>query len=698
MATSDSSTPSHLHLTPLTLPVVSLQAGRVFASLTSREKLYAHYMSRACWAGYPILLAQSSTHAVHIWHVLMRIFAPGIRATAAMLVPQVITPEDFTALVDYTAYFLGNAGPYTAYGDTRFLPRIAREAFALVCRATGISHADTERFLEGVYDTRPEMQRFGLAPEGASAYYSPEITAEEAKAVDDALADAGFEVWNTRMVKGSTPGVYEVHVASAVEYPPRDVVATDTLTVRLVYGDHSEHLAAVVQHLQHAAKYVANENQARTVENLINYFMHGDIKYHKAASTFWVKDQAPDPIVETTLGFIETDRDPQGVRAEYEGFVAVVNKELSAKFGELVRVAPTRLVPLLPWGAAFEKDEFAQPSFTSLEVVTFVSGGLPLGICLPNYDDVRASAGFKNVDLANVASARHPSDRFHFVPQEHQELFGRVYVAADTVLTGLHELVGHGTGKLLREGEGGEFNFDRNLINPLTGAAVATWYRGAQTYGSVFGDISSAMEECRAELVSLYLGTHAFVQEIFGFKGEEVEESIFAGWLGMLSLGVRALSVYDADTEKWGQAHSRARFGILRLILEQGEGMASLRDEGDGEWVVDLDRTKIHTVGVRIVGEFLKQISIYRSTADVEGARAFFGDATKVSGRYLELHRDVNRRPLPRRVFVQGHTHLNKDSGEVLLVEFPPSSEGIIESFLLRERVAKESGCKLSCV
>jgi dipeptidyl-peptidase-3 len=87
------------------------------------------------------------------------------------------------------------------------------------------------------------------------------------------------------------------------------------------------------------------------------------------------------------------------------------------------------------------------------------------------------------------------------------------------VATVIHELLGHGTGKLLSETTPDHFNFNAQdpPTNPHTGKKVTSWYRLGETYSSVFEDIAQSVEECRVVLMSAYLIDNKELLSIFGY-------------------------------------------------------------------------------------------------------------------------------------------------------------------------------------
>ena len=88
------------------------------------------------------------------------------------------------------------------------------------------------------------------------------------------------------------------------------------------------------------------------------------------------------------------------MRAYYEGWDAIVDKEKSKKFKALVDNSNV-IIPKLPWPKYMEKDNFLSPDFVSLEVINYASKTCFLGKNIPNYDDIRDNEGFKNVFLNN---------------------------------------------------------------------------------------------------------------------------------------------------------------------------------------------------------------------------------------------------------------------------------------------------------
>lgn len=122
---------------------------------------------------------------------------------------------------------------------------------------------------------------------------------------------------------------------------------------------------------------------------------------------------------------------------------------------------------------------------------------------------------------------------------------------------GLHELLGHGSGKLLRKEADGSINYPNTLVDPLTGKLVTSCYQPGDTYDSCFGPLSSSYEECRAEAVGLYLSLEPSVLEIFGHKGQDADDIVYINWLSLIWNGVgRALETWDPK-RGWLQAHAQ---------------------------------------------------------------------------------------------------------------------------------------------
>ena len=675
-------------------PIVLLSAKKHFDQLPTEDaKLYAHYLSRASYYGTRAVLRSVSPESEAIYDLILSIHATLGNPESNEDYENAIGakyPESSTTVVQYLEYasqFLSNLGNYKSFGDQKFIPRISIEEFDKLVYV-GVADESVSSLYklvrEAIYSTDAVL--LGWPASGhISSYYPGKlvITKEEVEAVNAFMASKGIMPENTRVEKKSDTD-YVIHVASAetantTDYYPKETTTLENgFTVKFQFGDHSKEFKQIVENFELASKHVANETQEKLIKYYIESFKTGSMNAHKKSQIEWVKDL--QPMVESNIGFIETYRDPSGVRGEWEGLVAMVNQDRTAKFTTLVSNASS-LIPFLPWDAVYEKDTFTPPDFTSLEVLTFAGSGVPAGINIPNYDDVRLNIGFKNVSLGNVLSANPKKPRkkevVTFVGVDLQETFLKWRDDAFEVQVGLHELLGHGTGKLLQETGPGVFNFDKS------NTAIKSWYKSTDTWGSLFGSVAGSFEECRAELVALYLilKNPLDVLPIFDIsKKADQEDVMLIGTLLMVRAGLTALEFWDPKSKKWGQPHMQARFGILKQLVKAGVASFKYSDDSFDDLEVVVDKSLLSTKAVDALGEFLSNLHIFKCTGNSKEGIAYYNDITTVTPDFGRFRDTVLKKKLSRKHLIQANTVIKND-GSIVVKEYEESETGMIQSY-----------------
>ncbi|XP_074861753.1 dipeptidyl peptidase 3 [Carettochelys insculpta] len=697
------------YVLPNDVGLALLDCSEAFRLLLQSERLYAHYLSRACWYGGLIVLLQTSPEAPAIYVLLSRVFRAQDPDELRELACSIgLSDQEYQAFLVYAAGVFSNMGNYKSFGDTKFVPNLPKDKLQqLIWQSQAFQQRPKEMELlwgrcgELLFSLDPRQRQLGLREKGITTYFSGNCTLEDAQLAQRFLDSQAISAYNTRLFKekdGARQRCYEVRLASVLgtdapadpELAPKlGCFEFEGCQFRVTRGDYGPLLERVVENLQRTKAYSANTNQERMLEHYIQSFTQGSIASHKQASRCWIRDKGP--IVESYIGFIESYRDPYGSRGEFEGFVAVVNKAMSAKFARLVASAEQLLLEL-PWPRAFEKDTFLMPDFTSLDVLTFAGSGIPAGINIPNYDDIRQTEGFKNVSLGNVLSVAYATqkDKLTFLAEGDKDLYIKWKGPSFEVQVGLHELLGHGSGKLFVQEKDNTFNFDRDTINPETGELVRSWYQSGETWDSKFSTIASSYEECRAECVGLYLCLNKDVLRIFELEGEAAEDVIYINWLNMVRAGLLGLEFYTPETGTWRQAHMQARFVILRVLLEAGGGLVTLQHttgaDGKPDALITLDRNKIVSVGKLAIKQFLRKLQVLKSTADVARGQEFYRHFSTVTDegpeRFLSLRDTVLLRKEARKMFVQANTRLEGE--DVTLVQYEGTAAGLIRSFAER--------------
>ncbi|CAH6721066.1 probable dipeptidyl peptidase 3 [[Candida] jaroonii] len=667
-------------------PIIQLSAKKHFKDLDTKAQLYAHHLSKASFWGTRVVSRSISPESERLYDLILSIHKKiNAKSNEDYIKSIPIDKQNVIYYLEYSSQVLSNLGNYKSFGDKKFIPQLPQSEFDELIKAVNDESISEiyESIRDSIYDTSVQLLGWPEHGQLSSYYVGKLITKKEVDAVNSAMAEAGIMPENTRVEKIDDSN-FVVHVASAdtennTGYYPGVIKSFEGFNITFKFGDHQREFQQIVHHLTEASKYVANETQGKLIKFYTESFKTGSMNAHKDSQIEWVKDL--QPAVESNIGFIETYRDPSGVRGEWEGLVAMVNNDRTKKFSSLVENA-TPLISKLPWDHFYEKDTFNPPDFTSLEVLTFAGSGIPAGINIPNYDDVRLNYGFKNVSLGNVLSANPKNPKkeeiISFLGEDLLPAYKKWRDDAFEIQVGLHELLGHGSGKLLQETEGG-FNFDRSSeLGKST-----SFYKSTESWGSLFGLTSGSYEECRAELVAIYLMLKEpeSVLPIFGIEKKDFQEVMLAGTVYMARAGLLALEYWDPETKIWGQPHMRARFAITKCLIEAGV-VSFVHEKADySDLVLKIEDSKLETAAVDALGDFLNKLHVYKSTANVSEGTAFYNSMTTVDE--MSKFRDVVlKQKLPRKQIIQANTFVGD---EIEVREYDESECGMIQSYVDRE-------------
>lgn len=668
-----SGNPTYLCITGFN--VQDLHVGKYIKTLSSKAKKYAAYLSLASWGGFPIIASQISRESPII-HEFLSAFITEYD-NHDQLVKALSEPgSTLYYLIEYTAQFYNSSSNYLGMGDSKFIPRCSQEEIRNVLKDQKPHLTELfDKCSELMYSTTPSsLLQLGFNPVGTTAYYEPyDFTEDEQLKIDKILKEKGIRVENTIIIRNSERNCYEVSIASIeVDQIGIEIGELNGRKVYVTKGRHSEILKKIVHWLQLARENAENDKQKEMLLDLIEYYQTGSVEKHEDFSEKWVNDR--NMTVEMHHGFIESYRDPAGVRCEYEGFVSVVDKEASECLHEYVKNS-AKILSLMPYPKEYERKIFQPPSYDAINCLTFCGPTIYTGINLPNYDKIRLNVGFKNVSLPNVMGSKPKVlSSYAFLKPEQAQLLLSCVAEIDNFKVASHELFGHGSAKIFtREDVVGKKVVD--LLDPTR--FVTTYYEDGVGFDESFGAIAPLYEECPADTTAIYLSFKKEALDIFKVPPEKQKDFTLCQILFMVNTAMKNLYFYSPDTKKWLQSHSAARFAIFKSLLNWGNGSVQLIKNDQNEYIVWVDPGNLDGC-YEAIKKLLVHLNYYKSTAQVKKGKEFFQDLISFDDKWLKIREYAITKKSRKGVFCQSVVKKTKN-GEYELEEVSNDPKTILD-------------------
>ena len=549
-----------------------------FEKLPLKEKQLVWHLYQAALAGRDIYYDQRYVHNLEMRNVLEEILTHSEGIDAAVL----------AEIQRYTKLFWLNTGPYNNLTARKFVLKCAPEAFAAAAK-TAVKNGAT---IAGAGGESLEAMLARLKPAFFDASVEPIVTNKTPGPGKDILTSSANNLY-----VGVTMKDLE-HFEERYALNSRLVKQTGKLVeeVYRVGGKYDAQIRQIVGHLE-AAIPLASEPMAKALRALVKFYQTGETADRVAYDIAWVEDKSSP--VDTMNGFIEVYMDPRGMKGSWESLVFYVNPEKTEQIRKLATDAQW-FEDRMPWAAQYRKQGVRGITANAIDVVieTGDSGPItPVGINLPNDQNVREKHGSKSVSLSNVIEAYDRSTapefrrEFSWTAEEAARAEKWSSVAAE-LTTNMHEVIGHASGKIA----------DRLKGNP----------------SSALKEQYSALEESRADLVALYFLPNPKLAELGLVASKDQSEIVQAEYEAYTRNALVQLRRMREGTQI-EEDHMRNRQMIVRWLMANSKAIDVRQRDGKTFYVM-VDQKEFQDGVARLLAD----VQRIKSEGDYEAAKALF--------------------------------------------------------------------------
>jgi dipeptidyl-peptidase-3 len=558
---------------------VQLQA-ESFQKLSPRQQALTYWLAQASIAIDPINYDQNSRFGLRQKRLLEGVVSHGG--------PKVVA---------YTKLFWANRGNHNEQTAQKILPDFTFEELkAVATQALGAGGFATNPYGTPAIRNQADLDR-DLNELRASLFdpaFEPNVTAKSPQGKLDILQSSANNFYSGVSL-ADLKNFHEAYPLNSCLVKTKDgklmeaVYRAGTPDGKIPPGLYAPFLGKAVGFLEKARAY-AEPGQEPVIDALIRYYQSGDPAEWIRFGASWVQNNPP---VDFANGFIEVYRDARAAKGTSQSFVSLTDQKLNQLMVKLAANAQY-FEDRAPWLPQYKKQGVKPPLAKAVETV-IETGDFHVGTVgdnLPNENEIREKYGSKSFlftgSSRTLRQARGFGELEEFAASPEEIAIGKKYgeEAAD-LMTALHEIIGHGSGKL----------------NPKFQAGTE----------SLLKEYYSTMEEARADLMALWNATDPKLRELGLISSPEVAKAMYYNAVRVALTQLQRIPKGDTIEED----HQRNRQLIVNYIMDKTGAIQKVERNGK-TYLLLKDFDKMHQ-GVGMLEAELMRI---KAEGDYAGIKA----------------------------------------------------------------------------